>query len=269
MPRPKRFLFLGSLPHVHAGPHVALHAVPRAQQVWDAPARRSAEPADIASVLPRQRENWGWLLGNPTLQASTSSPHWPQTAAFEALLLWREKHRAGPPRWRPQALTSCSNAAGEQAGREGGRGRGGGPAAPTLPPPMPMPQLLSLSSWRVKQAELLSRASKPRTPSGPKALSLRSSSTSCAPAVMSPSPSEVWTQRRFGSVSWTPPGGSFYARSPLPSAGTQAETQTISVQTVPMLHPGPETLKKAPSSGGAWSGMQGGGQRTLPSRGGA
>lgn len=119
MPKPKRFLFLGSLPHVHTRPHVALHAVPRAQQVWDAPARRSAEPADIASALPRQRENWGWLLGNPTLQASTSSPHWPQAAAFEALLLWREKHRASPPRWRPQAHTSCSNAAGERAGREG------------------------------------------------------------------------------------------------------------------------------------------------------
>ena len=72
---------------------------------------------------------------------------------------------------------------------------GEGVAAPTLPPPMPMPQLLSLSSCSVKQAELLSRASKPRTPSGPKALSLRSSSTSWAPAVMSPSPREIWAQR--------------------------------------------------------------------------
>lgn len=41
------------------------------------------------------------------------------------------------------------------------------------------------------------RASKPRTPSGPNALSLRSSSTSWAPAVMSPSPSEIWTHREL------------------------------------------------------------------------
>lgn len=72
--------------------------------------------------------------------------------------------------------------------------------APTLPPPMPMPQLLSFSSCRVKQAELFSRASKPRTPSGPNALSLRSSSTSWAPAVMSPSPREIWAQRELTSV---------------------------------------------------------------------
>lgn len=40
-----------------------------------------------ASVLPRQHENRGRLLGNPALQASTTSPHRPQAAAFEAFLL--------------------------------------------------------------------------------------------------------------------------------------------------------------------------------------
>ena len=37
-------------------------------------ASRSAHVREAASVLPRQHENWGWLLGNPTLRASTSSP---------------------------------------------------------------------------------------------------------------------------------------------------------------------------------------------------
>lgn len=54
----------------------------------------------------------------------------------------------------------------------------------TFPPPMPMPQLLSLNSLSVWQEGLFSSCSIPFTPSGPKALSLKSSSISRAPALI-------------------------------------------------------------------------------------
>lgn len=61
----------------------------------------------------------------------------------------------------------------------------------TFPPPTPMPQLLSFSSLRLWQQGLFSSRSIPLTPSGPKALSLRSSSVSRTPAHISASPRQL------------------------------------------------------------------------------
>lgn len=55
-----------------------------------------------------------------------------------------------------------------------------------------MPQLLSLSSLSVWQEGLLSSCSIPFTPSGPKALSLKSSSVSLAPALINALPRHLW-----------------------------------------------------------------------------
>lgn len=66
----------------------------------------------------------------------------------------------------------------------------------TFPPPIPMPQLLSLSSLRVWQDGLFSSCSIPFTPSGPKALSLRSSSVSLAPALINPLPKDLWWKQK-------------------------------------------------------------------------
>lgn len=57
-------------------------------------------------------------------------------------------------------------------------------SAHTFPPPMPMPQLLSFSSLSVWQEGLFSSCSIAFTPSGPKALSLKSSSVSRAPELI-------------------------------------------------------------------------------------
>lgn len=65
----------------------------------------------------------------------------------------------------------------------------------TFPPPTPIPQLLSLSTLSVWQEGLFSSCSIPFTPSGPKALSLRSSSVSLAPAVIIAPPRNLWWKR--------------------------------------------------------------------------
>lgn len=170
---------------------------------------RVEEPASrstyaILPVLPSNTRT-GMVAWQPHLHKPSPLPtghRLPPLRPFS----FEEKNRPTNPDggWPGHTLQVEACVVGDWAGREseGQRGGGGGAPAPTLPPPMPMPQLLSLSSCRVKQAELFSRASKPRTPSGPNALSLRSSSTSWAPAVMSPSPSEIWAQRELVSVSY-------------------------------------------------------------------
>ena len=62
----------------------------------------------------------------------------------------------------------------------------------TLPPLLPRPLLLNLSTLREKQEGLISSAVTALTPSGPNALSLRSSSVRWASAFITPSPKAVW-----------------------------------------------------------------------------
>ena len=62
----------------------------------------------------------------------------------------------------------------------------------TFPPPIPIPQLLSLSSLSVWQEGLFNSCSIPLTPSGPKALSLKSSSVSLAPALINALPRDLY-----------------------------------------------------------------------------
>ena len=66
----------------------------------------------------------------------------------------------------------------------------------TFPPPTPMPQLLSFSCLKVWQERLFNSRSIPFTPSGPKALSLRSSSVSRTCAHINASPRHLWPQHR-------------------------------------------------------------------------
>lgn len=66
----------------------------------------------------------------------------------------------------------------------------------TFPPPIPMPQLLSFSTLKVWQEGLFRSCSIPFTPSGPKALSLRSNSVSLAPALINALPRDLWWKHR-------------------------------------------------------------------------
>lgn len=79
-------------PHAHSRPHVALPVVLRAQQVWDAQALRTAEPAGqrMYEKLPLCCQD-NTRTGDGCLATPPSGPppplHWPQAAAFEAFLL--------------------------------------------------------------------------------------------------------------------------------------------------------------------------------------